>query len=50
MDPAVFCRLTGDRGWSATRFRDWFTDSTLRLLLPIRDRHATAANHPTDFP
>jgi AcrR family transcriptional regulator len=46
MDPAVFCRLTGDRGWSATRFRDWFTDSTLRLLLPIRDRQATAANHP----
>jgi AcrR family transcriptional regulator len=33
MDPAVFCRLTGDRGWSAGRFRDWFTDSTLHLLL-----------------
>jgi AcrR family transcriptional regulator len=36
MDPALFCRLTGDRRWSAARFRDWFTDSTLRLLLPAR--------------
>jgi AcrR family transcriptional regulator len=34
MDPALFCRLTGDRDWSTLRFRDWFTDSTLRLLLP----------------
>jgi AcrR family transcriptional regulator len=38
MDPAVFGRLTGDRRWSATRFRDWFADSTLRLLLPVRDQ------------
>jgi AcrR family transcriptional regulator len=43
IDPAMFCRLTGDRRWSAARFRDWFTDSTLRLLLPVRDQ-ATAAN------
>jgi AcrR family transcriptional regulator len=50
MDPAVFCRLTGDRGWSAARFRDWFADSSLRLLLPVRDRQAIAANHSQDFP
>ena len=45
MDPAVFCRLTGDRGWGAARFGDWFADSSLRLLLPVRDRQATAADH-----
>jgi AcrR family transcriptional regulator len=33
MDPAVFCRLTEDRGWSAVRYRDWFADSAARLLL-----------------
>ena len=49
MDPAVFCRLTGDRGWSAARFGDWFADSSLRLLLPVRDRQATAADHFQDF-
>jgi AcrR family transcriptional regulator len=49
MDPALFCRLTGDRGWSAARFRDWFTDSILRLLLPVRDRQASAANRSQDF-
>jgi AcrR family transcriptional regulator len=45
MDPAVFCRLAGDRHWSAARFRRWFTDSTLRLLLPVADHQATTANH-----
>jgi AcrR family transcriptional regulator len=44
MDPALFCRLTSDRHWSATRFRRWFTDSTLRLLLPVRDQQPKAAN------
>lgn len=34
MDPAVFCRLTGDRGWTAARFGRWFADSIQRLLLP----------------
>ena len=34
MDPAVFCRLTGDRGWTAARAGRWFADSVLRLLLP----------------
>lgn len=40
MDPAVFCRLTGDRHWTAARFRHWFASSTLRLLLPVHDRGA----------
>ena len=38
MDPAVFCRLTGDRRWSPARFRRWFTDASLRLLLPVPGR------------
>jgi AcrR family transcriptional regulator len=32
MDPAVFTRLTIDRGWSRQRFQQWFADSTARLL------------------
>lgn len=32
MDPALFRRLTGDRGWSHDRFLRWFADSLLRLL------------------
>ena len=42
MDPALFCRLTVDRRWPAARFRRWFADSALRLLLPVTDQ-ATAA-------
>jgi AcrR family transcriptional regulator len=39
MDPALFCRLTGDRRWSPDRYRRWFTDAILRLLLPdVGDR------------
>ncbi|MBV9792324.1 MAG: TetR family transcriptional regulator [Actinobacteria bacterium] len=34
MDPAVFTRLTGPRGWPAARFRVWFADAVLRLLAP----------------
>jgi AcrR family transcriptional regulator len=34
MDPAVFCRLTGDRRWGPDRYRRWFTDAVVRLLLP----------------
>lgn len=34
MDPALYRRLTVDRRWSEVRFRHWFTDSTVRLLLP----------------
>jgi hypothetical protein len=40
MDPALFCRLTGDQGWSAARFRDWFADAVVRLLLPVNDHQA----------
>ncbi len=43
MDPALFCRLTGDRGWSLDRFRDWFADALLRLLLPLPGQQATAS-------
>jgi AcrR family transcriptional regulator len=32
MEPAVFDRLTTDRGWTAARFGQWFADSALRLL------------------
>ena len=34
MDPALFCRLTGDRHWSPARYRAWFADAVVRLLLP----------------
>jgi AcrR family transcriptional regulator len=37
MDPALFGRLTGDQGWSAAQFRDWFADAVVRLLLPVND-------------
>jgi AcrR family transcriptional regulator len=50
MDPALFCRLTGDRHWSAARFRDWFTDAILRLLLPVAGQQATAAVSPRELP
>lgn len=43
MDPALFCRLTGDRHWSPARFRRWFTDATVRLLLLVPGQQATAA-------
>jgi AcrR family transcriptional regulator len=47
MDPVLFCRLTGDRGWSPARFRDWFADALLRLLLPGTARQsATASESP----
>lgn len=32
MDPAVFDRLTADRGWTAQRYGNWFADSARRLL------------------
>lgn len=40
MDPALFCRLTGDRRWSPARFRAWFADAILRLLLPLSGQQA----------
>jgi AcrR family transcriptional regulator len=33
MDPAVFTQLTGQRKWTVMRFRAWFTDTVMRLLL-----------------
>jgi AcrR family transcriptional regulator len=35
MDPAVFTRLTSQRKWTAIRFRAWFTDTVIRLLLDL---------------
>lgn len=32
MEPAVFDRLTTDRGWTPQQFGEWFAESTLRLL------------------
>jgi AcrR family transcriptional regulator len=39
MDPAVFTRLTGQRRWTAMRFRAWFTDTVTRLLLEPGHTH-----------
>src|SRR5215470_15741201 len=50
MDPALFCRLTGDRHWSPDRFRRWFTDATVRLLLPVSGQQATPAVSPQELP
>jgi len=44
MDPALFWRLTGDRGWCPSRFQDWFADALLRLLLPSTDQQPISAN------
>jgi AcrR family transcriptional regulator len=33
MEPAVFDRLTADRGWTPERYGAWFADSALRLLV-----------------
>jgi AcrR family transcriptional regulator len=42
MDPAVFVRLTRQRGWSARRYQDWLAAAIARLLTgddwPARDR------------
>ena len=36
MDPAVFDRLTRQRGWSPQRYRRWFAEAARRLLVPDR--------------
>lgn len=33
MEPALFCRLTDDRGWSSEQYRRWLADSIKRLLV-----------------
>jgi AcrR family transcriptional regulator len=40
MDPAVYTRLTIDRGWSRQRFQHWFADTISQLLI----------DHPTGAP
>src|SRR5215467_6145677 len=37
MEPVVFQRLVGERGWTPAQFEQWFTDSALRLLIPHAD-------------
>jgi AcrR family transcriptional regulator len=32
MDPVIFSRLSGNRGWSAERYVSWFAESVTRLL------------------
>lgn len=44
MEPVLFCRLTGSRGWSGERYRRWFTDSVARLL--VVDGAAPSAGRP----
>lgn len=44
MDPALYCRLTGNRRWSQDRYRAWFTDAILRLLLPVPGPQPAAAS------
>jgi TetR/AcrR family transcriptional regulator, regulator of autoinduction and epiphytic fitness len=44
MDPALFCRLTSDQRWSNARFRDWFADAVVRLLLPVNDHQASSTS------
>jgi AcrR family transcriptional regulator len=34
MEPAVFDRLTRQRGWTLARYQDWIARSLLRLLVP----------------
>jgi hypothetical protein len=50
MDPALFCHLRDDRRWSVARFQRWFTDSTLRLLLPDGHRQSTVGSRDLAAP
>lgn len=42
----MFCRLTGDRDWTAARFGRWFADSDQRLLLPAPGQPGAASRSP----
>lgn len=46
MDPAVYRRLTIDRGWSAARFERWFADSAQRLLLSAPVQQGPTGDRP----
>jgi hypothetical protein len=50
MDPALFCRLTCDQRWSPDRYRRWFADAVVRLLLPDAGQQASAAVSPGESP
>ena len=43
MDPAVFQRLTRDRGWSVHRYQDWVS-SCLGLLLTEQEKDPPEGN------
>ena len=49
MDPALFCRLTGDRNWSPAGFRAFFADAILRLLLSDPGRQPDAAGQSLEL-
>jgi hypothetical protein len=36
MEPVIFSRLIGHRGWSPERYRSWFVDSVTQLLTSER--------------
>lgn len=46
MEPAVFDRLTADRGWTPQRFGEWFADSCLRLITARSDNRRGPAETP----
>jgi AcrR family transcriptional regulator len=46
MDPAVFDRLTRQRGWTLRRYERWFADSIARLLAPEATSSTKASRHP----
>jgi len=50
MDPAVFDRLTRQRGWTLRRYQHWFASSVARLLTadePINSRTTTTPTKDT---
>jgi len=46
MEPAVFQRLTRERGWTPAQFEQWFTESASRLLLPFTDEARETPGRP----
>ena len=46
MEPLVFQRLTGERGWTPAQFERWFTESAARLLLPGTDEVCETPRRP----
>ncbi|WP_195909214.1 TetR/AcrR family transcriptional regulator [Microlunatus sp. Gsoil 973] len=50
MDPAVYTRLRAERGWSRQRFREWFADSTARLVTDSSGRTGPAPERAQSLP